>query len=192
MGLRQSARTLRDAWIDRLWVDVFATTVLLVAHYALVATTGRFDVLAWATPPDRRGAYAAAAVVISLVGSLSGITLGQLGSASGPRAVALKRYGGPQLARNWRSIFQSAMLAALLAVAALLLDPSSPVPGSEVRSTVARWAFEFGVVLVTVKFARLTSLFHAVLSATAADSGESAEEPTVEAAKYDPGWLRTA
>ena len=79
---------------------------MLAAHLALVVFTGKFDVLGWASGSDRRAVYSAAAVVVSVIGTLSGIAVGQLGSSKGDRTSALKRDAGRKLAASWRSIFR--------------------------------------------------------------------------------------
>ncbi|MDY7528463.1 MULTISPECIES: hypothetical protein [unclassified Cryobacterium] len=174
--------SVRNFWIDNLWFDVVIVVGVLGVHAALILWNPLFDILGSAAPTDRRAVYASAAIVVSLLGSFSAVAIGQLSSAKGARAEALRGHGAESLARNWRSIFRVGMLSALLALLALLLDPSagsvSAVP------VVVRWLFEAGLVLAITKFLRLSALFYEVItlasSSTADDENALAEAPVVD------------
>lgn len=131
--------------------------------------------------------YGATAVVVSLLGSFSAVAIGQLSSAKGDRADSLRSQGGTMLARNWRSIFRVAMLAALTSVVALLLDPSTHT--TAVVAVVIRWAFEVAVLLAVVKFIRLSSLFVEVLTVAALSTEDKSDE-LVDAPVADPHWAK--
>lgn len=178
-------KSVRAFWVDHRWTDLCIAALLIGGHGVIVWRTGRFDVLDWLAAADRRGLYGAFAVVVSLTGALSGVAIGQLGSAKGPRAKALKLYGGKELAGNWRSIYVGAMGAALLALVALALDGTSPPPNGH-NAVVAMWAFEFGVVLGITKFARLTALFEPMISAFVKDDADPEEAPLAAALEIDP------
>ena len=190
--LQRARDGLHDFWIDHLWVDLAVVATLLVAHGTLVLTLPSFDVLGNALPADRRATYSATAVVVSLLGSLSAVAIGQLGSARGQRAAALKAQAAEELAQNWRSIFRVGMLAALVSLVALLLDPS--VATANALPVVIRWLFEASVLLALVKFLRLSALFHEVLTLTARSAAEAEQEQSSLAPPplAKPDWVRRA
>ena len=185
----QRAR-LRDAWIDHLWVDLVIVGLVVFIHASLVIVLPATDVLGNALPADRRATYSATAVVVSLLGSLSSVAISQLGSAKGWRAVALKEQASEKLARQWRSVFRTGMLSALLSLLALLLDPS--VVTTSVVAVAVRWLFEAGVLLALVKFLRLSALFTEVLVLTGKDAadGDLEAEKLALAPVLDPAWAR--
>ncbi|MEC5185486.1 hypothetical protein RCH12_002963 [Cryobacterium sp. MP_3.1] len=176
---------VRDFWIDHLWVDSAVALGLVALHAALVTFYPVTDVFGNAQPADRRAVYSSAAIVVSLLGSFSGVAIGQLGSAKGARTTALKKQGGQILARNWQSIFRTAMLAALVALMALLIDPS--VPSAGWGFVLVRWVFEFALLLAILKFVRLSSLFFEVINLTTQEAAE-AEEKLAEAPRPNPNW----
>lgn len=174
--LNEVRARLQDWWIDHVWADTLAVFALVGAHFVLVARTDRFDVLSWITAQDRRGVYAAAAVVVSLTGALSGVAVSQLSSAKGERAIALKKQVGTELASNWRSVYKGAMVSAMLAILALILDGTNNPPVEGHNSAVAIWIFEFGLLLGFSKFFRLTALFHPLIVASVRDDVEGPED----------------
>jgi uncharacterized membrane protein len=171
--VKETGRTIHDWWIDHRWADLLVTALVVGGYGIVVWRTGRFDMLGWLTPSDRRGLYGAFAVVVSLTGAMSSVAVGQLASAKGPRATTLKKAGGPELAKSWRSIYVGAMGAALLALLALALDSTQSVPAAGHAAVIARWSFLVGLVLATTKFARLTALFQPVITASVKDDAES-------------------
>lgn len=180
---------LRAFWIDHLWVDLLIVGSVISAHVILLAIHPAFDVLGNSLPADRRGVYASAAIVVSLLASFSGVAIGQLSSAKGARAEALRTQGADVLAKNWRSIFLAGMLSAMLAIVALILDPS--VVSASVAPVVARWLFEAGLLLAAVKFFRLSTLFYEVISLTASDAGDE-QEVVHEALRPHENWHKAA
>lgn len=178
--------TPRDFWIDHLWVDLVITAAFLAAHLTLVLAFPVTDILGNALPADRRAAYSAAAIVVSLLGSFSAVAIGQLSSAKGARADALRTHGGVTLAANWRSIFRAGLLAAVTAILALLVDPS--VASAELLPFIARWVFEATMVLAVVKFFRLSSLFSEVIKVASKSASEPEEEALADAPVARPGW----
>lgn len=183
--VRASLGTVRDFWIDHLWLDSAIALVLLGLHVGLVILYPVTDIFGNAQPSDRRAVYSSAAIVVSLLGSFSAVAIGQLGSAKGARTTALKKQGGQDLAKNWQSIFRTAMIAALVALMALLADPS--VVSAGWTFVVIRWVFEFVLLLAILKFVRLSSLFFEVISLTTQEAGEG-EEKLAEAPKPNPNW----
>jgi hypothetical protein len=144
---------------------------------------GSIDLLALVEAGDRRGAYSAFAVVVSLTGALSGVAVSQLGSAKGMRATALKKHGGKELARSWRSIYVGSMSAALLALVALVLDATKP-PAAGHNTIVAQWIFGFAVAFAVLKFAQLTVLFEPMM-AFVKDDADPGEAPLAPAPRID-------
>ena len=190
-AIRRVSAAVRDFWIDDLWVDFLIVTLILATHVCLVVLTPIFDVFGNALPSDRRAVYAAAAVVVSLLGSFSAVAIGQLGAAKGERTTALKQSGGKLLAKNWQSIFRGAMGAALVALAALLLDPS--VASANPVHVVVRWIFEAAMLLAIVKFVRLSALFYEVISLTTLEAGEGDSSSSRAAAPQpNPNWHNKA
>ncbi len=184
MGLdnvRDRFEPVRLFWINHRWTDLCIAGVVVGVHGFVVWKMGRFDLLSWIEPADRRGVYSAFAVVVSLTGALSGVAVSQLGSAKGPRARALKRDVGKDLARSWRSIYVGSMGAALLALIALMLDSTKAVPAGQVpvghNALVAQWMFEFAIVFAVMRFTRLTAIFEPMISAFAKDDVDPDEEP---------------
>lgn len=178
---------VHEWWIDHLWIDLVLVVLVTGAHGLVVALTGRFDVLGWLPATDRRGVYSAAAIVISLVAALSGVAVGQTGSAKGSRIAHIKREAGDQLAATWRSIYRGALTAALIAVMALALDSTARHPQGY-NGNVARWAFEFGLGLAIMKFLRLSTLFHATLLGAARDDADD-DNRLAEAPTFDEDWF---
>jgi hypothetical protein len=195
--MRAITARLRDFWIDHIWLDYVVAGLLLGVHVIAIQRWQWLDVFDSALPQDRRAVYSAAAVVVSLLGSFSAVAIGQLSSAKGERADLLREVGGADLARNWRSIFRSAMMCALIALSALLLDPSMAAaasPADQLHWNVivpisVRWLFEASLILMIVRFMRLSALFVEVLGiASMGDSNVSDElagPPTPT-----PGWAK--
>lgn len=189
-SLSTAPSAVRNFWIDHLWVDSAALAVILGAHIVLVILYPVFDLFGHALPGDRRTVYSSTAIVVSLLGSFSGVAIGQLSSAKGSRADALRGQGGHLLADNWRSIFHAAILSALLAIVALLLDPS--VANTSVVPVIARWAFEAGLVFAVVKFLRLSALFYEIITVASISSAEPEYEVRAAAPTADPNWSKRA
>jgi len=182
---RWDLAVLRETWLNHLWIDVVVAAGLLALHMALVSIFGVADILGDAAPQDRRAVYTSAAVVVSLLASFSGIAIGQLSAAKGDRATSLKVQVSRDLARNWSSIFRAGLLAALIAVLALLLDPSTQI--TTATPVVVRWAFELALLISVVKFLRASALFQDVMEISAMDAGEK-EVTTRPAPEISPRW----
>lgn len=181
----------RRFWIDHLWVDLLLATLFVGVHIALVFAVPVADLLGQALPGDRRNVYTSTAVVVSLLSSFSGVAIGQLGSAGGLRAKALREQAGEALSKNWGSIFRSGLLATLIALIALLLDPSIHVVG--LVPVITRWVFEFALLLALVKFMRLSALFSEVLTVKSKSEAEDdGKEELAEAPQLGPRWQQTA
>ncbi|MGS0563117.1 hypothetical protein [Microbacterium aurugineum] len=185
---------VRDFWIDRIWLDYVIAAAIVGAHLLLILWWPWLDVLAAASAPDRRAVYSAAAIVVSLLGSFSAVAIGQLGSAKGERADTLREAGGADLARNWRSVFRTALLCALIAIFGLLLDPSNPpavtaTSPQPLTPEIIRWIFEAGLVLAVVRFVRLSALFVEVLE-VASLGGTDAPSKLAAPPVPDPDWAK--
>jgi|GEM_PF-5799516 len=177
---------VRDFWIDHLWFDAAVAGVLLIAHMVLVWLLPAVDLLGNALPADRRSAYSSAAIVVSLLGSFSSVAISQLSAAKGARADALRQQGAKDLARSWRSVFRVGMIAAVVAILCLLVDPSVVVVS--VVPVVARWAFEYCVFLATMKFLRLSALFFEVITLASRGSEPEMDDGRAPALTVVPGW----
>lgn len=195
-SLQSRIQQSRDWWLDRLWADWLIAALLVVLHLGLVVFVPAADILGNAAPPDRRAVYSAAAIIVTLLASFSSVAIGQLSAARGPRADALRQNGAQELARNWRSIFQVGLLAALLALIALLLDPSAVVRSEAGTSevvvpVVARWLFEAGLVVAVIKFLRSSALFSRVLMLAARSTAEGDDDQKrAPAPQPNPDWHR--
>lgn len=187
--MRKVLGAVRDFWIDHIWLDYVIAAGLLGIHLLGVMAWQWADPLGAASAPDRRAVYSATAIVVSLLGSFSAVAIGQLSSAKGARADALREVGGADLAKNWRGIFRTAMLCALVALLALLLDPSLPVssPEPELAPIIVRWVFEACLLLAVVRFLRLSALFVEVLEVASLGDASGAK-PLAHAPKPDPNW----
>lgn len=186
---------LHDWWIDHRWADLTVTGIVVGAYALIVWRTGRFDVLGWLGPGDRRSLYSAFAVVVSLTGTMSSVAVSQLASAKGPRAMALKKVAGSELAKSWRSIYMGAMGAALLALLALCLDGTQGANDSGHNAAVAQWAFLTGLAVGIMKFLRLVALFQPVITSSVKDDAESEESeeapaPELNIAAFEQAALR--
>lgn len=181
---RRVTAPVHEFWIDHRWTDLAIAAVVVGIHGIVVWRTGRYDLLSWVEASDRRGAYSAFAVVVSLTGAFGGVAISQLGSAKGPRAKALKKQVGTDLARSWRAIYVGSLGAALIAILALLLDSTTPGPGH--NTAVARWAFEFAVAFAVMRFARVAALFEPMITAFAKDDADPDEKPLAPALRVDP------
>lgn len=164
---QRATSAVRAFWLDHIWSDFVLAVLLILTHAIVIHFWSPADLLGNAAPADRRSVYSAAALVVSLLGSFSAVAISQLSNAKGDRAAALKQQAGDQLARNWRSIYRWSMLAALLALVALLIDPSTHTEA--VAPVIARVAFEFGMVISIVKFVRLSALFFEILNVATLD-----------------------
>ncbi|SDP11916.1 hypothetical protein SAMN04487788_2191 [Microbacterium testaceum StLB037] len=189
--IRRLTSAARDLWLDRIWVDYPLSVAVVAVHLAVVGLWPWLDVLGTASAPDRRAVYSAAAIVVSLLGSFSAVAIGQMSSAKGARADALREAGGPDLAKNWRSIFRTALLCALVALTALLLDPSVPPVTNEPPLTpvIVRWVFELALVLAVVRFLRLSALFVEVMQVASMGDASGTAGP-VDAPRPNPEWAR--
>jgi len=184
--VKKAIGVVRGFWIDHLWVDPSVAAILLGIHMALVWGYPVADLLGNALPADRRSAYSSAAIVVSLLGSFSSVAISQLSAAKGVRADALRRQGAESLARSWRSVFRVGMVAAVVAILCLLVDPSVVVVNA--LPVVARWTFEFCVFLATMKFLRLSALFFEVITLAARGSEDDLVEVRGPALKAVPDW----
>lgn len=192
--MRNVMASIRDFWIDRIWLDYVIAAAVVGAHLLAIQLWPWLDVFAAASAPDRRAVYSAAAIVVSLLGSFSAVAIGQLSAAKGERADDLRNAGGTDLARNWRSVFRTAMLCALIAIIALLLDPSVPpavtaTTPKEVAPEIIRWVFEAALILAIVRFVRLSALFVEVLE-VAALGDANGSKPLAGAPRPDPDWAK--
>lgn len=190
----KAAAGVRDFWIDRIWLDFLIAAAIVGVHLLLIQRWPWLDILAAASAPDRRAVYSAVAIVVSLLGSFSAVAIGQLSSAKGERADMLREAGGADLARNWRSVFRTALLCALIAIFGLLLDPSSPpavtaTNPQPVTPEIIRWIFEAGLILAIVRFVRLSALFVEVLE-VASFGGADAPGKLAAPPVPDPDWAK--
>ncbi|GAA4481794.1 hypothetical protein [Microbacterium panaciterrae] len=190
----KAAANVRDFWIDRIWLDYLITVAILGAHLLLIQWWPWLDILAAASAPDRRAVYSAVAIVVSLLGSFSAVAIGQLSSAKGERADILREAGGADLAHNWRSVFRTALLCALIAIFGLLLDPSNPptvtaASPQPLTPEIIRWVFEAGLILAIVRFVRLSALFVEVLD-VASRGGSDAPGRLAAPPVPDPDWAK--
>ena len=192
--MRRLKASVRDFWIDRIWLDYGIAVAIVGVHFVAAQAWPWVDIVGGASTPDRRAVYSATAIVVSLLGSFSAVAIGQLSSARGARADALREAGGTDLAKNWRSIFRTALLCALIALTALLIDPSIPpaLPANAeppLAPIIIRWLFEVALVLAIVRFIRLSALFVEVMEVAsmgdAGGSSELADPPTP-----NPDWTR--
>jgi len=181
---------IREAWINHLSSDLLIAAGIIVVHGVLVLLSGAGDLLGDASPSDRRGVYTSAAIVVSLLASFTGVAIGQLGSAKGSRAKALKSGAPLELARNWTSIFRWGLFAALLAVFGLLVDPSTHTDA--VLPVVARWLFEAGLVTAVIKFLRAGSLFRDVMEITSRDAIDDDDDKKHAAPIISERWNRAS
>lgn len=181
----------RSFWLDRLWFDLVIVFAVLIVHAGLITWLSPvFDVLGNALPADRRTVYSSTAVVVSLLGSFSSIAISQLSSAKGARAEALRNQAAKTLAKNWQSVFRVGMLSALVALAALIVDPS--VHSTAVLPVVARWAFEAGLLLAIVKFLRLSSLFYEIITLASISAKDPEETTLASAPTLNPDFLKAS
>jgi len=161
-------------------VDVALALLVVAVHLAVTHIWGRGDVLAWIEPQQRQTLYAAGAGVVSVLGGLAAIGLALYQTAGGARARAVRRHYGLALRKNWRGLLTVTGVSALLCLVALAVDrPDDPL--------LARFIFEFAMVLWAIRFGRLIWLFGGMLALADLDL---TDEPRAPAPPLDQDWRK--
>lgn len=171
--LKDALSSLVAWWIDRRWLDFTLVLVLVGAHYFASEKWSKLDVFGFTEAADRRQAYAAAAILVGLIGAFSGVGIAQLASSTSRRIDKLKELHADELVANWLSIYRGALLSGLVAIICLVLD----VKANDWGTKWAPWMFEAGVVFSVLKFARLGELFRPVITSNLRSEDEEAPGP---------------
>lgn len=167
-----------DLWSEKLWIDYTLACFLLTLHLVVIRETRHGDWLRSLDPSQRQGIYTTAATIISAIGGLSAIAFTVYMSATGERAVAVKKLYHGTLRRNWRGLLAATGLTATLCLIAQTLDVSGD-PYS------ARFIFEFAFILAAIRFGRLLWLFDKMMQVSDMDTEETLALPMPE---FDPNW----
>lgn len=168
----------RDRWLSHSHVDI-VFVILLVGSHGLLVWQRDWPVLLEGVAADRRPAlYAAAALVISLTGTLVSVSVAQYLNGRGERVAALKRRHSRELGRTWRAVFVGSILAAVLFLAAYAADARYGA-GAKTDGTVGVWLFEIGVVLALIRLVRLAALFGDLVDLIVLDDTDPMTEPDV-------------
>jgi hypothetical protein len=152
-----------DRWLSWPVVDTAVPAVVVAGHWALYQR-GQASALLESIPRESRpGFYGAAAIVVSLTGTLASLGVGQYLSGRGDRVSALKAAFPRVLARTWVDAFLGMGLAAGLFLFAYALD------SRETAGTIGMWAFEVGALLAAMRFLRLAVLFGKIINLVVQD-----------------------
>jgi hypothetical protein len=164
---------LTDKWLSWPSLDTILPVLILTTHW-IFYRTDRLDPLLVSIPRDQRpGFYAASAIVVSLIGTLASLGVGQYLSGRGDRVSALKRAFPRVLARTWLDALLGTGVAAGFFLLAYALDSRT------VAGTIGMWAFEFGGLLAVTRFMRLALLFGKIINLVVQDDVRPLE-PTVQ------------
>lgn len=182
---------LANAWLTHSRVDLAIFVVLPGVHLGLVHLWSVPVLLQGVAADKRPGLYAAAAIVVSLTGTLASVSIAQYLNGKGQRVRLLKQRFPEQLGRTWKGVFLGSIFAAVLFLGAYAADvrytPATPAtaisPGSAAVTgeTVGVWLFEFGVVLALLRLIRLAVLFGELIDLIVLDDVEPLEaEPVAD------------
>lgn len=165
---------LWTSWLSRSGADLVIVAVVVSTHL-LLAWRFDFPALLTGIPVDRRpGLYSAAAVVVSLTGTLASVTVAQYLSGRGERMTYLKQRFPGSLAKTWRAIFLGSVLAVALFLTAYAFDNRA------VDWHIGTWLFEAGAVLAAFRFVRLAVLFGQLVELIVLDDTDPLAGPTFD------------
>jgi hypothetical protein len=141
---------LANAWLTHSRVDLAIFVVLPGVHLGLVHLWSVPVLLQGIAADKRPGLYAAAAIVVSLTGTLASVSIAQYLNGKGQRVRLLKQRFPEQLGRTWKGVFLGSIFAAVLFLGAYAADvrytPATPAtaisPGSAAVTgeTVGVWS----------------------------------------------------
>ena len=152
---------LHTQWMSRPLIDPIIIAALVGVHSVLVAKD-RVPSLLEGTPISARPSlYGAAAIVLSLTGTLGSVSVAQYLQARGVRARALKGRHAAALGRSWKLIFGSTIAGSLLFLIAYRADLRAPTKAS--GSSAGEWFFEIGALIAIAAVGRLFALFGQVV-----------------------------
>jgi hypothetical protein len=178
MGALSTIKGLPDqlwrGWLSHSGVDLLVIPVVLGVHLVLAALWDAPALLDGIPVSSRPGLYGAAAVVVSLTGTLASVTVAQFLSGRGERMVDLKSKFPGSLARTWRGIFLGSVLAVTLFLTAYALDSRSA------DWHFGTWLFEAGALLAGLRFMRLTVLFGYVVELVVLDDTDPLRDTEFE------------
>lgn len=150
---------VRDWLAAHPTVDVGVIATFLVGyHFLVVKWNPQTNVLGSADPQQRVAVYAATAGIASLLAGFSGTAIAQYSSATGWLIDSVRKNHGRDIRKNWLTILRWLMLAALLCVAAMVVDTESSPMYSD-------YLFIVAIAVMGLKFARLSTVFRLVLGA---------------------------
>lgn len=148
-------------WLSRPLIDPIGIVLLVGVHAALVKKDWAPSLMAGTPISSRPALYGAAAIVLSLTGTLGSVSVAQYLQARGERAKALKGLHAEALGRSWKLIFGSTIVGSLLFLIAYRTDLRPPT--TETGSSAGEWFFEIGVLIAIAAVGRLFALFGQVV-----------------------------
>lgn len=152
---------LHTQWISRPVIDFVGIVVLVSAHAVLVVKDQAPSLMSGTPISSRPALYGAAAIVLSLTGTLGSVSVAQYLQARGVRAKALKGRHAQALGRSWKLIFGSTIVGSLLFLVAYRADLRAPATAS--GSSAGEWLFELGALIAVAALGRLFALFGQVV-----------------------------
>lgn len=182
---------LVNAWLTHSRVDLIVFVLVPGVHLALVHLWSVPVLLQGVAADKRPGLYGAAAIVVSLTGTLASVSIAQYLNGKGQRVRLLKQRFPEQLGRTWKGVFLGSIFAAVLFLAAYAADVRYPgatpatsttaaVP-SVTGETVGLWLFEAGAVLALLGLVRLAVLFGELIDLIVLDDVEPLDaEPVAD------------
>lgn len=144
---------IRRKWLSESRIDVPLVGFMIGVHIVLTVTVGIPSLLEGVPVGSRPGLYGAAAIVVSLTGTLASVTVAQYLSGRGERMAYLKSLHPKELARTWKGIFLGSVFSVFLFLSAYAVDLRAGGPH------IGTWLFEAGALLALLRFVRLASLF---------------------------------
>lgn len=173
-GVTELPGKMWRGWLSRSGADLLIVPVLLGLHLLLTWAFEYPTLLGGIPVTDRPGLYSAAAVVVSLTGTLASVTVAQFLGGRGERMLYLKKRFPGSLAKTWRAIFLGSVVSVVLFLTAY---------GFDSRTTgwhIGTWLFEAGAILAALRFVRLAMLFGTLVEVIVLDDTDPLAGPSFE------------
>ena len=167
-------------WISRPWLDLACLIVVVGVHLILFKTGVANPMLNEIPLGNRPGLYGTTAFVVSLIGTLGSLSVGQYLGARGYRMRRLKEQFSGELARTWKGIFYGCIGASALLLAAYGYDSRyTNQTNDTLGNSVGTWLFEAAVVLALLRLLRLVALFGQLVELMVMDETDSLDRPEI-------------
>lgn len=164
-----------DWWLGRAGIDILIAVIAIVVHWWVWHEGWVEWSLGEVAPSQRALIYAGLATVAALAAGTNNTAVGSYVSSSGEVVAKLRVSHGATLRQGLRSIGSWLWAVTVFALVCLALDPLDAK--RPVTSHGAVWLAEGMLVLIALKFFRLTLLQDVVLAANDL-SAQRASKPT--------------